>query len=237
MRHARYLSPFVDHVIHSFPHSQSSTSKSTLPPPPNELKIEDPDSDVCVCIAHSAADIAEAKRLVEQRYAWRGYVASGISPGATTPKDRHAVTLLAKAGETTVGTLSVRFDSSAGLNVDEAFQQEVDALRDKSGRLVCELTGLAIERHPNSSAVMSLLVRLAFMTARSWRAATDALIEINPRHERFYRRVLDFDVVSTPRICPRVQAPAVLLHLDICRLEHSIEQISGFGASQVALAA
>jgi hypothetical protein len=188
-------------------------------------------------VARSATDISDAKRLVEQRYGWRGYVVSHASTDKPALKDKHAVTLVARQGDTTVGTLSVRFDSSDGLNVDEAFQQEVDALRDKGGKLVCELTGLAIEPGGNSSAIMSLLVRLAFMTGRSWRAATDALIEINPRHERFYRRVLDFKVVSTPRICPRVQAPAVLLHLDICRLEHSLEQLEEFCAPQVALAA
>jgi hypothetical protein len=236
MRHIRYLSPFVDYAIPFSPSSVSSASTSKRISPP-QLTLEDPNSDVYACVASSSADMSDAKRLVEQRYGWRGYAVSHAATGKPAPKDKHAVTLVARQGGTTVGTLSVRFDSAEGLNVDEAFQPEVDALRDKGGKLVCELTSLAIEPSTNSTTILSLLVRLAFLTARSWRAATDALIEINPRHERFYRRVLDFKVVSTPRICPRVQAPAVLLHLDICRLEHSLEQLEDFCAPQVALAA
>ena len=43
-------------------------------------------------------------------------------------------------------------------------------------------------------------------------AASDAVIEVNPRHARYYQRTLGFRQIGELRQCQRVEAPAVLLH-------------------------
>jgi hypothetical protein len=48
---------------------------------------------------------------------------------------------------------------------------------------------------------------------------TDAFIEVNPRHVAFYRALFGFMVVAGGRMCQRVMAPAVLLRLEVERLE------------------
>jgi hypothetical protein len=52
--------------------------------------------------------------------------------------------------------------------------------------------------------------------------ATDVLIEVNPRHEAYYRRIFGFARAGREWICPRVNAPAVLMHLDVTNLEERL---------------
>jgi hypothetical protein len=52
------------------------------------------------------------------------------------------------------------------------------------------------------------------------------LIEVNPRHVRYYQSMLGFEVVGGERHNSRVSAPAILLSLD---LSHAREQIRLFG--------
>jgi hypothetical protein len=224
MHNTRYLAPFVDdNFLSSSPTQQLTHS--------DQLNLKDFQSGLHATVARSAEEVAAAQQLVARRYAWRGY-----NTEVSSSKDGDSVTLIAKQGEDTVGTLSVRFDSDIGLNADEIFRSEVDSRRDKGGR-VCELTRLAISSGIKSSEVLGLLVRLSFMVCRGLRAATDVFIEVNPRHERFYRHILDFNVASDRRMCPRVSAPAVLLHLDLCGLERSLQKLIGCYGDEVPLAA
>ncbi|HKO87916.1 MAG TPA: hypothetical protein VJU83_05280 [Burkholderiales bacterium] len=224
MRNPRYLAPFVDDNFLSSSPTRIAGS--------DDLNIKDFQTGLHVIVAQSPEDVAAAQQLVAQRYAWRGY-----NTEISTVKAGDSVTLIAKQGDDTVGTLSVRFDSEQGLSADEIFGPEVDSRRHKGGR-VCELTRLAISTGIKSSEVLGLLVRLSFMVCRGLRAATDVFIEVNPRHERFYRHILDFNVASDRRICPRVSAPAVLLHLDLCGLERSLQKLMNcYAPEEIPLAA
>jgi hypothetical protein len=42
---------------------------------------------------------------------------------------------------------------------------------------------------------------------------------VNPRHAGFYEKILGFAVVGAERICPRVNAPALLMRLDLLALD------------------
>ena len=68
-----------------------------------------------------------------------------------------------------------------------------------------------------------MMFHIAYMYARRLHRCTDILIEVNPRHVRFYRSMLGFEVLGPERTCPRVNAPAVLLRL---RLDHAQEQLA-----------
>jgi hypothetical protein len=54
------------------------------------------------------------------------------------------------------------------------------------------------------------------------------LIEVNPRHEGFYRRMLGFELFGAMRGDPRIGAPAVLLRLN---LEHAQSEIARLGGN------
>ena len=62
---------------------------------------------------------------------------------------------------------------------------------------------------------LARLIHVAFVYAHLIQRATDMLIEVNPRHVGFYRRSLGFSQIGPERICSRVNAPAVLMHIDL----------------------
>jgi hypothetical protein len=51
-------------------------------------------------------------------------------------------------------------------------------------------------------------------------------IEVNPRHVAFYKRMLNFSPAGDCKICPRVDAPAVLLH---CEVDYMRQQVALHG--------
>jgi len=53
------------------------------------------------------------------------------------------------------------------------------------------------------------------------------LIEVNPRHVRFYERMLGFEQVAEERLDPAVQAPAVLLRLDLGHCANEMTRLGG----------
>ena len=122
-----------------------------------------------------------------------------------------------------MGTLTVVLDSAEGLASDELYRDEGDDLR-KRGKRLCEFTRLAVDIEPrfNSKDFLARLIHVAFVYAHLIQHATDMLIEVNPRHVGFYRRSLGFSQLGPERICSRVNAPAVLMHID---LHHMATQI------------
>ena len=55
----------------------------------------------------------------------------------------------------------------------------------------------------------------------------DVLIEVNPRHVRFYERMLGFAQAAEERLDPEVNAPAVLMRLDLRHCADEIERLGG----------
>lgn len=176
-------------------------------------------SKLCIRLADSDGQRREASVLVSKMYGWRGYKTEASDTSS------RAVTLLAFVGQRLVGTLTVGFDSPAGLACGTLYPEEVLRLRDEGARL-CEFTRLAVDGAEHSSELLAMMFHVAFIYARQLRGGTDLLIEVNPRHVAFYKRMLDFEQVGPQRTCPRVNAPAVLLRL---KLQHAEQQISRFG--------
>ena len=167
-------------------------------------------------IARSTEEIRAAAALVEARYAERGYRVV-----ADEDQQETGITLIATEGNAVLGTLTLRFDGPHGLGADESYGETVDAVR-RSGRDVCELTRLAVEPSADSRSVLSALFGLAYVIGRHLHGVTDVFVEVNPRHAAFYRRLFGFATAAGRKICPRVMAPAVLLHLELERLEEML---------------
>lgn len=174
--------------------------------------------DVHIKVADSEADQAAADRLIAQRYAWRGYLDQSEASEISTSTRHTCFTLLALRNGGAVGTLTLGIDAPSGLVVDEANQEVVDGLR-RIGRQVVELRKFAVQDDGKSKAIFASLFLSAYRIGRLLHRATDVLIEINPRHEAYYRRIFGFARVGREWVCPRVNAPAVLMHLDLTNLD------------------
>ena len=172
--------------------------------------------------ADSAGERSSASVLINRLYGGRGYRSSPLPD----EDDPNRLTLVARDHEEVIGTLTIGFDSDAGLLVDEVFHDEVDALR-SAGRHVCEFTKLAMEGVVRSQRVLAAMFHVAFIQAHRVRGCDNLLIEVNPRHTRYYETKLGFHRLGPERLNRRVDAPAVLLSLDLWYAHSQIEKFGG----------
>lgn len=174
-----------------------------------------------ICLADSFAQRKEAKALIKRMYSWRGY---NIEDTAVFS---HSQTSFEAYNEQDlIGTLTLGLDSKKGLLAEELYRQEIDNFRER-GRKLCELSKLAIDPLYSSKELLASLFNLAYICGRIIHKATDFIIEINPRHAGYYRRVLGFDQIGEVRTCQRVNAPAVLLHLDLDYVDVQVSRLAG----------
>ena len=166
-----------------------------------------------------------ASMLINRMYAWRGY--SGDHQPSNDP---NRITLTATDKGDVVGTLSIGIDSEVGLMADEVFGAELDAHRANGARL-CEFTKFAFDPSVRSKTALANVFHLAVIYARDMHGCTDIIIEVNPRHRRFYERMLGFRKEGDLKINTRVDAPAYLLRVN---LKYVTEQISIFGGTFAA---
>ncbi|MCV2367660.1 N-acyl amino acid synthase FeeM domain-containing protein [Roseateles oligotrophus] len=169
----------------------------------------------------------DAHGLVARRYAERGYISSDLS----THADGSVVVCSAFEGPATVGTIAVRYDSAQGLNADTVFAPELCELRSR-GQRMCEFSRLALDQYVNDSkSLLGRLFHLAYLHAHRLGGAELAVIEVNPRHVAFYRRMLGFKVCAEARLNLRVNAPAVLMAIDLSYMAEQIRALGGSASS------
>ncbi len=144
--------------------------------------------------------------LLRGRYAWRGYQAVSLA----TAQSIDRFTLVALDDEYPLGTLTVGFDMGKPLGADDAFHVELDRLRADGARL-CEFTKLAVDPTTATKRVLAALFHVAYIVAHRVRGFDRLIIEVNPRHQRYYERMLGMEQLGPQRINRSVNAPAVLL--------------------------
>lgn len=159
----------------------------------------------------------EAWSLVAQRYAARGY---GMPPRAKSSPGEF--TLVARRSGQLIGTLTVNPGEQGRLGADAVFGAELSSIR-VAGRVLCELTRLAVVGDIGSAPTLAALFGRAYAICRERFQVSDFVIEVNPRHVGFYRRALGFVVAAGERECPRVAAPAVLMQLDLDAIRRRFE--------------
>ena len=203
------------HAQHALPIHESEFAISEWPEWPPEPRR------VTIRAASSAGQRSSASILVNRMYAWRNYQNVELP---SESGDR--ITLLATADKATIGTITIGFDGSEGLYVDDLFREEADALR-KDGVLLCEFIKLAIDRIVHSKRLLASLFHVAFIYAHEVKGYDKVMIEVNPRHVKFYERMLGFKVMASSRLNRRVNAPAVLLGLDLAYVQRRISDVGG----------
>lgn len=192
------------------------------PPVPVELPSE---SDRQRCFKIRAAETFRERRsansLVARMYATRGYECAPLDNESTDAK-----TFLASDHNAAIGTLTIGLDSIDGLKVEALFPNEVRGFRD-AGLKICEFTKLAMDRRARSPRLLASMFHVAYIYAHRVKQLTHLLIEVNPRHVRYYETMLGFVVIAAARHNPRVNAPAVMLSLDLCHAERQIRLFGG----------
>jgi hypothetical protein len=89
------------------------------------------------------------------------------------------------------------------------------------------MSKFAVDPQYGSKEVLASIIHLGYIYAHVIHKATDLLIEVNPRHAGFYERRLGFRQIAGMRTCPRVNAPAVLLHIELAYMGAQISRHAG----------
>ncbi len=161
--------------------------------------------------ARTSYQQGEASMLVKRMYAWRGYTTKADEQAQDDP---NRITLNAWLDSDLAATLTLGRDSPAGLLADTLYAQELENLR-RADRVVCEVSRLAVNPDLSSGHLLTSLFHAALQYGKELFAASDAVIEVNPRHATYYQRRYGFQQIGDLRQCPRVDAPAVLLHQEL----------------------
>lgn len=163
-----------------------------------------------ISLVNSLKQRIKVSTLIKHKYAMRGYHTKDSSIFSSNPNQ---ITFAAYSEELLLGTVTLIIDSNKGLLADQLYKQEIDFFRKKNkNRKICELSKFAF--NSGSKEVFASLFHVAYAYAYSIYRVEDAFIEINPRHILFYKRMMGFKQIGRERICQRVNAPAVLLHLN-----------------------
>lgn len=217
----------VSNAIFDFPVDEEHAKQSIAldqetPAPPNEGEVVR--RLFTIRAADSFGQRSSANILVNRMYATRGYQTGAL----TKAQASNRITLVAGEGDTVFGTMTIGFDCPHGLLVDELFRDETDPLR-QAGRQLCEFTKFAVDRAVDSAVkskrMLASLFHVAYIIVHRLNGFDNLMIEVNPRHVRYYERMLGFEVKGSQRMNPRVNAPAVLMSLS---LEHGREMIAEF---------
>lgn len=163
-----------------------------------------------------------ANLLLKARYAWRGYQTVSLPADQTVNR----ITLTAIEHDVTIGTITVVLDNPEGLAAEEAFAAEVAELR-AQGKRVCEFGKLAIDPISGTKRVLAGLFHVAYIIAHRIRGYDALVMEVNPRHVRYYERMLGARVVGEQRLNRKVNAPAVLLSIDFEYIKEQIGRLAG----------
>ena len=174
------------------------------------------DGSLQTLVAVTPSQFKAVESLVRRRYAWRGYSLPTSDSAATTAAcdQESMVTLLVEEHAKLVGTLTLRLDSPQGLLAEQTYGEEIKHARSQGCR-VGELIQLAMKEGVDWKSVLDALLQAIYLVARMVHSLTDVFIEVNPRHVRFHQRVFGFAPKSAEKLCARVGAPSMLMHLDL----------------------
>lgn len=152
-----------------------------------------------------------ADQLVHRMYSSRGY---HVALPERKAHDDHRLTLGAWLDGELAATLTLAIDRGQGLLCEALYPGEIAGLRNDNKRL-CEYSRFAVDPEFSSQKLLRSFFRSAYHLTCRVLEASHAVIEVNPRHSRFYEQELGFGRLGSLRICPRVAAPALLLHRDL----------------------
>lgn len=162
-----------------------------------------------------------ASMLINKMYAWRGYAGSH-----RVDDNPNRITLSASDKGAVIGTVTLGIDSPIGILADEVFKDQIDLFRQR-GAKVCEISKLAFDPTVRSKMALGSLFHILYIYAHHLYQCTDAFIEINPRHRRYYEHMLGFKTLTEVRSNPRVDAPAYLLWLSLEHMGNEIDRLGG----------
>jgi len=143
--------------------------------------------------ATTTEHLLAAYGLVHEVYVEEGYITAESSGIRLRPFEaiQEMATFVGVVDGEVVAVMSIVPDSpELGLPADKAFHPELDALR-SAGRSIAEVTNLAIKHEYRKTSLFFDLIRPCFAQSMNW-GCDNVFIAVSPRHESFFKDVLQF---------------------------------------------
>lgn len=181
------------------------------------IKAAGIDKVIAIRLAESADDRGRANVVVNRQYGVRGY-------GSSHKVGSHSssVVFCASTSSHVFGTITLTVDSQQGLASDRTFPAEIAKLRETPGTVLTELTKFAFDPSPDSRPFLASLFHIVYLYGTERFCGTDLLIEVNPRHVRFYELMLGFQRVGKLKDNEAVGAASQLMHLKVSDIGRQI---------------
>jgi hypothetical protein len=115
-----------------------------------------------------------------------------------------------------IASATLVFNDSSTLPTEKIFSQEIKKLK-LSGTKITEVSRLVINpNYRNSKEILILLFNYMFIYGYHVKKFDSTIIQVNPRHKDYYKKLLHFEEVSGEKLSPTVlNAPAILLSLPL----------------------
>ncbi|MBL4869264.1 MAG: GNAT family N-acetyltransferase [Pseudomonadales bacterium] len=139
---------------------------------------------------------------------------------------KNVFTLLVETKEgKAVGTVTLNFEAGDGLPCDQIFNEELFSLR-KMNRRLAEITRLAIApEYRTSKTILLRMFHFIFIHAFHNMKQTDFLVEVHPRHLKFYTKLFCFQQIGEAKPCERVNgSPGILLSTSLKYLSNQVKK-------------
>lgn len=178
-------------------------------------------------IADNQDELQQAFAIVHEEYLKTGYISKPKSHKMLFSIYNflpHSVIFVAKSYLTVVSTLAQIFDSKLfGLPMDVIYREELGELR-SANRKIVEIGSLANLKSFKWKNLFLYLIKLAYWHS-VYQNVNDWCITVNPKHVPFYETVLLFKQFGPQKYHPKVNAPAVLLRLNIDEYKDKLKEI------------
>lgn len=117
-----------------------------------------------------------------------------------------------------VGTVTLVFENSTQLPAEKIYENELNFLR-KNNYKITEISRLVIDpKFRNSKEILVQLFNYLYIYTYIVKAYNCLIIEVNPRHIKYYELLLNFKRIGSKKPCPNVlNAPAILMCSDLKR--------------------
>lgn len=182
--------------------------------------------------ANSFVERCHAWHLVHKQYVKSGLVAPTKSQLLFSPRDLLPTTVTAVAEDAGQlnGTMSASLGPLGTLPSGEKFELDLRSFG-VEGRIICELTKLAAEEHPDLSRDQIGPWLMGYLLC--WCAATgidDAICVVHPRHGLLWSRMFGWRPISDVRQCSHVNDnPGAMMHINLRALRDNTWPMSSRG--------
>lgn len=170
-----------------------------------------------------------ARMLVQKMYATRGYETGGAATAEGIEAPNQLTLVVSDSKERPRGTMSMIFDTGQGLPADKIFRDLLHPLRQQGSRLI-EIGRLAVDGAEGSKRLFAGMVHIFLIYATVIHRYTDWIIEVNPRHVRYYEKMLGMEVLSEVRQACGDGTAAVLMRIQLCAMLERAQALGGQGS-------